>query len=219
METMKKILYFTAIVCMIMAGACTSDEPDNPSKPGNVEVNNSSVVVNADGTTSTGVVFSPIDETSFFLDFIKYKIVDSHLEIVGYDPIEISPDVRPYATVNYNGANYQTRVIAQTSFRFCKKIQSVVLPYTLAVIESASFAYTNLTSVTFPESLQSIGQAAFEDCSSLTSVTCYAQRPPVLGLWTFDAYDNAVLYVPQSAIEDYKNADGWKRFKTIKAIP
>ena len=110
---MKKLLQIMALLLCTALYSCSSDEPNNPDDPdnpgGSTSTNNSSVTIKADGSTSTGVVFSPIDETTFFLDYIKYEIVDSHLEIVGYDPIEIAEHVKPYATVTYLGVTYQTR--------------------------------------------------------------------------------------------------------------
>ena len=56
------------------------------------------------------------------------------------------------------------------------------------------------------------------DIHPLTSVTCMAAVPPVLGGSAFAAsYDWAKLTVPQESLSQYKNADEWKRFLFIKA--
>ncbi|MDE5633752.1 MAG: leucine-rich repeat domain-containing protein [Muribaculaceae bacterium] len=181
---MKKLLQIMALLLCTALYSCSSDEPKNPDNPGgSTSTNNSSVTIKADGSTSTGVVFSPIDETTFFLDYIKYKIVDSHLEIVGYDPIEISEHVKPYATVTYQGVTYQTRVVSEYAFYNCKRMTSCELPATVVRITDYDYIgetvktagvfenCTNLQSISRPNSLEYIGSRAFQRCSSLTSVT------------------------------------------------
>lgn len=173
---MKNVIKILTLLLVISLNSCSSDEPKNPDKPevpgGSLSQNNSSVIIKADGTTSTGVVFSPIDKTTFFLDFIKYEIVDSHLEIIGYDPIEIAEHVKPYASVTYQGVTYQTRAIQQGTFYGCKRLKSIEIPNTVISLNRGVFYYcTNLTSVMFPEALTTIGYSAFSGCTGLTSVT------------------------------------------------
>ena len=48
----------------------------------------------------------------------------------------------------------------------------------------------SLTSVTIHDSVTTIGDSAFEDCDSLTSVYCEATTPPTLGDYVFWGYDN-----------------------------
>ncbi len=176
---MKNVIKILASLLFISLNSCSSDEPKNPESPGgSISENNSSVIIKADGTTSTGVVFSPIDNTSFFLDFIKYEIVDSHLEIIGYDPIELAEHVRPYASVTYQGVTYQTRVIRRAVFYNCNRLKSIEIPNTVISIEKAATGSygafegcTNLTSVMLPESLETIGWCTFCGCTSLTSIS------------------------------------------------
>lgn len=163
-----KVKFLLCMVLSIAMIACSKD--DDPLMDGG-SGNTSSVVINADGSTSTGAVFSVLDDTSFFLDYIKYKVVDSHLEIVGYDPIEIAPDVRPYASVTLKGVTYNTRVIAPRAFSGCKKMRSIVTPQSVTSIETLSFNNcSNLTDVVLHNAIKSIGHASFEGCTSLTEI-------------------------------------------------
>ena len=82
------------------------------------------------------------------------------------------------------------------------------------------FAFYNcssLSSITIPNSVKSIGEWAFRDCSSLTTVICKAIRVPELGPSVFKKLplSEATLYVPAESLEDYKAADQWKEFGTI----
>ncbi|WP_300926898.1 leucine-rich repeat protein, partial [Duncaniella muris] len=85
---------------------------------------------------------------NFYRIIVKYKIVDSHLEIIGYDPVELKGDVKPYATVKYLGTTYNTRIIAEEAFRG-----------------------SSITSINIPNSVTEIGGSAFSGCSFLTSIT------------------------------------------------
>lgn len=79
---------------------------------------------------------------------------------------------------------------------------------------------TNLTSVTIPSSVTSIGHNAFRSCSALTSVTVEATTPPRLGLNVFESTNNAPIYVPAESVDAYKAATYWSTYADrIQAIP
>lgn len=163
-----KVKFLLCMVLSIAMIACSKD--DDPLMDGGAG-NTSSVVINADGSTSTGAVFSMLDDTSFFLDYIKYKVVDSHLEIVGYDPYEIAPDVRPYASVTLGGVTYATRAIAPKAFSVCKKMRSIVIPQSVTSIGYLSFNYcSNLTDIVLHDAIKEIGHTCFKECTSLTEI-------------------------------------------------
>jgi hypothetical protein len=74
-----------------------------------------------------------------------------------------------------------------------------------------------LTSVTIPDSVTSIGNNAFRNCSGLASAYVNATTPPTLGLSAFD--DNAagrIIYVPASGddsiINAYQAAANWSSY-------
>lgn len=147
---------------------CSCSKDDEPGNSGLMNENNSSVTINADGSTSTGVAFSKIDDNTFFLDYIKYKIVDSHLEIVGYDDIEIAKDVKPYAAVNINGTNYNTRSIAWNALSGCI-METFTIPNTITGIRSLGY-FKNLREVIVPSSVTYIGDFTFTDCPKLKAL-------------------------------------------------
>jgi hypothetical protein len=106
------------------------------------------------------------------------------------------------------------------AFTHCFGLTSVAIPKSVTTINSFSFfGCTGLTSVTIPNSVTSILYAAFLECKNLTSVTVQNPKPPHLEEDVFRRIDyNPCLYVPESSINAYRLADGWKEFNCIKAI-
>jgi hypothetical protein len=112
------------------------------------------------------------------------------------------------------------------TFRFCKNLTSITIPNSVTKIEESAFAHcTKLTSVTIPQSVTIIVDRAFNDCPNLISVTSLNPIPPILdGDRVFDRiYDGSnlqptTLYVPASALNAYKRANGWGVFNKIRPV-
>lgn len=65
------------------------------------------------------------------------------------------------AKVNYEGVDYAVTAIADNVFNGIESITSVTLPNTLVTIGEGAFVDCSLTSVTIPASVESIGEEAF----------------------------------------------------------
>lgn len=95
---------------------------------------------------------------------------------------------------------------------------------TVSISPSVFYRYTTYPatawkfSITIPSSMSVIGKQAFKDCY-LTSITCFAEEPPTCEAQVFYGVSKRTpVYVPASAIDDYKAADQWKEFLNIYAI-
>ena len=76
-----------------------------------------------------------------------------------------------------------------------------------------SFAPAGLTEYTIPNSVTTIGEWAFDSCSSLTSVYCKATTPPAGDFFMFDYNASGrKIYVPMESVEAYKSAYGWRDY-------
>jgi hypothetical protein len=74
------------------------------------------------------------------------------------------------SSVENGGISYTVTSIKFNAFYASHNLTSVTIPNTVTTIGFSAFRYTGLTSVTIPNSVTSIGIAAFGDCSQLTSV-------------------------------------------------
>ena len=84
----------------------------------------------------------------------------------------------------------------------------------LLLLERSAFQNcSSLTSVTIPNSVTSIGNSTFYGCYNLTSVTCLANTPPSLGIYVFNSIpSNKVLYVPCGSVEVYSSNSSWASY-------
>jgi len=90
-----------------------------------------------------------------------------------------------------------------------------------AIIESSTNTLiAGCKTTTIPNSVTSIGYRAFYNCNGLTSVTCLAVQIPTTNTNAFANSNlaNVTLYVPSSALEDYKATALWSGFGTFVAL-
>lgn len=128
--------------------------------------------------------------------------------------------------IDKNNAHYDSRencnaIVETSSNTLILGCKNTVIPNTVTSIGKAAFAScTGLTSITIPNSVTSISEQAFYDCSNLTSITCQALKVPYTGeaCFTNVPLSSATLYVPASSIDAYKSSSNWKSFGTILPI-
>ena len=93
-----------------------------------------------------------------------------------------------------------------------------------AIIETASKTLiAGCQSTTIPNSVTSIGDSAFYDCSSLIDIYCYATTPPVCVEDTdYSSFvgvsKHSYIHVPAGTIPDYQLATGWSYLSNFLEI-
>lgn len=94
------------------------------------------------------------------------------------------------------------------------------IPEGVEKIGTYAFNGCSFSEIVFPGTLQILCFAAFHDCSKVTTVVCYATTPPVGTYdYTFSNTAQELLYVPEGAIQVYRESALWRNFKAILGIP
>lgn len=106
------------------------------------------------------------------------------------------------------------------AFSKCASLSEITIPDCVTDIEDAAFAWcTSLSKVSIGNSITNIGESAFAYCTSLTEMTIKATVPPTIDANVFEEVSKEIpVYVPEDALESYKEAEVWKEFD-LQAIP
>ncbi len=98
-------------------------------------------------------------------------------------------------------------------------IETLEIPAWISAIDKAAFAdCARLTCVKIPATVKSIGEEAFAGCDALTQVECESTFPLQItpNVFSEQAYAAATLSVPSGFTSEYRNAEGWSNFATVK---
>ena len=145
--------------------ACGGDDDEE-------RTDNITIVIKDDGTTSNGSQFAAIDNQNFYLDYVKYSVVEGHLEVTGYDSKGFNGVAKIVSRVTYQGNTLDVLSIGGGAFYDCTNLTSITISNSVTSIGGSAFSgCTSLTSVTISNSVTSIGYRAFSRCTSLTSIT------------------------------------------------
>ena len=200
----------------MMLSCSKDDEGDGDS--------NITVLVNDDGTTSNGSIFSSINDNNFYLDHVKYTISEGHLIVTGFDKAGCKGRVNIVARVVYKGNSYDVLTIGDMAFLGCVDMTSVTIPNSVTEIAyEAFYDCIGLTSVTIPSSVTYIGTCAFYGCSNLMKIHCKNPEAPFPSdyssyrniFFSNPTYTKATLYVPRGSHDAYKYTLGWGHFRHI----
>jgi len=130
-------------------------------------------------------------------------------------------DLTAWCNIIFEEAYSNPLYYAHRLFLNEEEISELVVPSGVSKIGTYSFlGCMNLTSVLIPSSVNSIGNFAILFCLELADIYCYAEAVPTTGGGTFDdeAFENATLHVPASALEAYKATEPWSKFEKIVAL-
>jgi len=170
------------VTLLSLTTSCGKDEAEQPSEqsgnqsaPGTDDQNDSSapiiVTVDANGNADGGHRFINIDDESYYIDDIKYTVSNENLIVTGYNEALSSGETKIISQLNYVGREMRVIGVSDCAFEFCTDLTSVTIPSSVTSIGIGSFSFcTGLTTVTIPSSVTSIGGGAFYCCTNLTSV-------------------------------------------------
>ena len=134
--------------------------------------------------------------------------------------INVASDNPNYTSVN--GVMFSKDMTELLAYPVGKNVTSYSVPEGVTRIRTGALEYNHiLQSVTLPTTLTNVDYIALAYSPSLTSVTCLAQTPPVVGIHAFEStIENSglTLTVPRGCKSAYQAADGWKDFPNIQEM-
>ena len=156
-----------AVMALPLMVACSKDDDGGIGGGSDKD----KVVVDENGKTSNGSIFSAIDDKNFYLDYIKYTVEEGHLVVSGYDKAGFKGVAKIVSSITYKGNTYEVLKIKNRAFDECSSMTSISIPNGVTSIGNYAFyKCRGLISVNIPSSVTTIGAEAFYGCSSLTSV-------------------------------------------------
>ena len=179
---MKKVLslIFLALLPMVAVytfTSCGDDDVVVDPSGGNNNGNNINpkdleiiVTIDADGKADGGHYFTKINESTFYIDDIKYRAKDGNLEVEGYNKALFNGEAKIINTLVYHGRHM--KVTDVSGFYDCKVLTSIIIPNSVMRLSQGGFAdCINLTSAVIGNGVTQLEDGLFADCINLTSVT------------------------------------------------
>ena len=101
-------------------------------------------------------------------------------------------------------------------FAGCTSMTEVILPENLTRIGNYAFkGCTGIKRLTVGVGITTLGQYAFDGCNAIDTIMSKSEIAPSmgnLGCFTTTVYNNATLFIPIGATEDYQLTNYWNRF-------
>ena len=159
-----------------------------------------------------GLTYVTIPNSVRYFGKVPFKSCGSLREFnVAYDNLAFS---------SLDGVLFSKDQMQLYCFPISHKSTDYTVPNDVLTIEDYAFGgCVNLTALTFPESVISLGIGTLYECEKLRNLVCLNPMPPTVGdSFQESRVTNGVLKVPKESVYDYKTADYWKDFLHIVGI-
>ena len=166
------------------------------------------------------ITVCPAISNIFEVNGIKYVSDDNTIcHVIGGMPVEGSEDVTIPASLTYGGNTMSVANIMPYAFYGCTQMETLEINCTDSIGQNAFQNCTSLRDITINSDLKFIGDNAFNGCKKVTNLMTKALTPPVCekasAISAFRTTCKVVLY--ESAKSAYKKATGWKDFTAVCA--
>ncbi len=140
-----------------------------------------------------------------------------------HTPNEATGDIVIPETITYKGTAFTVTGIGNSAFSGCSGITSISLPNTLQTIEILAFnSCTGIQRIDIPNSVESIEDNAFFGCTKLSFITVHWLDPAecACGDNLFMGIPmTSILYVPEGTEALYADASPWKDIMAVMTVP
>lgn len=132
-------------------------------------------------------------------------------------------DVNP-ANPRYDSRDNCNAIIETATNTLVKGGLETVIPNTVTTIGGYAFAsVVPLTTITIPESVDSLGRGALYNCKDMAEIKCKNVTPPAIttgDTFVFKLINKSIpVYVPAASIPAYQAAPGWNEFTNYLPLP
>ncbi len=174
----------------------------------------------------TSIVFPntlvSISERAFMGCGLIDVVIPKSVDLIGTNPFQMCSNIEQI-TVDFENPYYDSRgncnaIIETNTNHLVAGCENTIIPNTVTTIDNCAFMdCSGLTSIVIPASVSSIGFWAFR-ATGLTMMTIEATTPPELSYvdpWhsTFGGVSLDIpIYIPCGTLEAYQNAEVWSRF-------
>lgn len=146
----------------------------------------------------------------------NWELIEVHLP----DNLEFVPDGVVGDCISLNKVNVPKKAVYIGEFAFDQtKIEEIEIPESVVAIKQDAFQSCNrLQTIVFPSSLSELGDNVFNLCTSLHSIYCKAEEPPICteginGSNPFNSLNTSIpVYIPINTRDKYHSAHGWNYF-------
>lgn len=135
---------------------------------------------------------------NFSVDGLQYSIEDGVVSVA--DNTAATGDIIIPSSVNYQGTDYEVTAIAEWAFQW-SSITSVTFPETIISIGDNAFSGTQISTLNLPSSVKKLGMWAFSNCPNLTEVSV-PENATDLGYGAFQGCDNLTTIIVPGTIKE-----------------
>ena len=119
---------------------------------------------------------------------------------------------------NYDSRNNCNAIIETQTNTLLYGCMNTIIPNSVTSIGNSAFSNcSSLTSIEIPNSVTSIGDKAFSYCYNLTSIRCHAEDVPETDANTFLYCQSSMnIQVPENSVDLYKVTSPWYNYNITK---
>ena len=164
--------------------------------------------------------------SEFTVGDLIYRVNDDQVSVtvIGHvNGYEATGDLIIPESVSYEGHDYAVTVIGNAAFMYCFYLTSLTIPNSVNTIEEAAFAYCSgfTGNLMIPNSVNTIEASAFHTCYGFDGTLILGSGVTSIGAWAFNSCDGltGVLNIPSNVASIGEDAFVYCKFDGIVVDP